>query len=285
MTNEELAAAVQNGRRELMADLYEQNRRFIFAVVKHIGIQPEYYEDAMQDAYIGLDEAVTGYDTEKGCKFLTYAKPYIQNAIQRGQNNAVHVPEYVRTEARKIKYAHNELACELNRVPALSELSGRICVDEKSIQYMLQAVKPVISIYAPVDGTDDLTLADSIEDTSITFEEDITAADEARTVREVVGELPEAERNVIQLYYFHGLKYNDISERLNIPTEEVRRLAAKGLRLLRHPRMSRRLMYDEADRQAVFYRHRGLETFNTTWTSDVEQAAIVWERNREDDKC
>lgn len=60
MTNEELARLIKQGNNDLMSELYEQNRRFIFALIKHIGIQPDNYDDAMQDAYFGLHTAVQG---------------------------------------------------------------------------------------------------------------------------------------------------------------------------------------------------------------------------------
>ena len=74
MSNEELVKLIRGGKCELMGELYTQNRRFIMAIVKRIGIQSDNYEDAMQDAYFGLHEAVRRFDERKGYKFLTYAK-------------------------------------------------------------------------------------------------------------------------------------------------------------------------------------------------------------------
>lgn len=284
MTNEEIVKAILGGKRELMGELYLQNRRFIFALVKHIGIKPEFYEDAMQNAYIGLHEAVKGYDENTGFKFLTYAKYHIKNAIQRGQNNDLYIPEYILNYARKIKRTQSELTASLGRLPTQAELSHKAKIDAKTITYILNIIKPAKSIYEPLgDGEENLTIADSIEDTSVTFEDDIAAADERRTVRKVLEELPEAERTVITLYYLHGITQNEIAKRLGVSPEWVRNLRGKGLRRLRHPKISRQFMENEIDRRTSFYQHRSVDRFNTTWTSSTEQTVIDREYMRRKD--
>ena len=126
--------------------------------------------------------------------------------------------------------------------------------------------------------TEDLTIADTIADNSIDLENDYAAADEMRRLHDVVAELPDPERQVIQLYYFRGLTYKDISSRLNISIEQARRLKEKGLRLLQRPQMVRKLRDREIDRLTPFYRHRGVQGFNNTWISSTE--SIVFERER-----
>ncbi len=276
MTNEELVKEVRGGKPELMSELYEQNRQFIFSLVKRTGIQADEYEDAMQNAYFGLYEAVQGYDADKGCKFLTYAKYYIQNAIQRGYGNVLHIPEYIYTAARKIKRKRDRLTQELNRIPTTAELSEYTGIDIKTITYILNAVKPVKSIYEPAGGdTEGLTVGDSIEDKTVTFERDTADADEARYMRTVIDSaLAGAEKEAVILFYFKGMTYTDIAEHLQLPASEVQKHISKGLRKLRHPRISKRLIDTDIDRRTSFYTHRSLKTFNTTWTSSTEQTVI-----------
>ena len=96
MSNEELVKRIKQGEKGLMSELYQNCRSFIIAIIKHIGIeQPEDFEDAMQDSYFGLYEAVKRFDESKGYKFLTYEKYYIQTAQQRGELQTSDVPEYI----------------------------------------------------------------------------------------------------------------------------------------------------------------------------------------------
>ena len=275
MSNEELVERIKQGENSLMSDLYMNCRRFIIAIIKHIGIeQAEDCEDAMQDAYFGLYEAVKGFDESKGYKFLTYAKYHIQTAIQRGKLKSSDLPEYVYSQRRQILRKRSELVQSLGRYPTQAELALKMNMDVKTVNYILNVAKPIKSIYESVEGTDELIVSDTIPDNRIDFENTIAAADERACVRAVVEELPEAEKEIIKLSYFEGLPYSVIAQQINKSVERVRQLKQRGLRQLRHPRISKRLLDEDIDRRTLFYSHRGVSTFNTTWTSSTEQTVL-----------
>lgn len=275
MSNEELVERIKQGENSLMSDLYMNCRRFIIAIIKHIGIeQAEDCEDAMQDAYFGLYEAVKGFDESKGYKFLTYAKYHIQTAIQRGKLKSSDLPEYVYSQRRQILRKRSELMQSLGRYPTQAELALKMNMDVKTVNYILNVAKPIKSIYESVKGVDNLTVGDTIPDNRIDFENTIAAADESACVRAVVEELPEEEKEIIKLSYFEGLPYSVIAQQINKSVERVRQLKQRGLRQLRHPRMSKRLLDEDIDRRTLFYSHRGVSKFNTTWTSSTEQTVL-----------
>ena len=275
MSNEELVERIKQGENSLMSDLYMNCRRFIIAIIKHIGIeQAEDCEDAMQDAYFGLYEAVKGFDESKGYKFLTYAKYHIQTAIQRGKLKSSDLPEYVYSQRRQILRKRSELMQSLGRYPTQAELALKMNMNVKTVNYILNVSKPIKSIYESVEGTDELIVSDTIPDNRIDFENTIAAADERACVRAVVEELPEAEKEIIKLSYFEGLPYSVIAQQINKSVERVRQLKQRGLRQLRHPRISKRLLDEDVDRRTLFYSHRGVSTFNTTWTSSTEQTVL-----------
>lgn len=277
MTNEELVKEVRGGKPELMSELYQRNKPFISLLIQRSGIErTEDIEDAEQNAYFGLYEAVQGYDADKGCKFLTYAKYYIQNAIQRGHSNTLHIPEYIYTAARKIKRKRDRLTQELNRIPTAAELSGYTGIDIKTINCILNTVKPVKSVYEPLNGdTEGLTVGDCIEDKRIRFENDIAAADEARYIRTVIeNTLTGAEKETLILFYFSGMTYTEIAELTQLTAAEVRKHISRGLRKLRQPRISKHLVDSYIDCHTPFYCHMGIKSFNTTWTSSTEKTVI-----------
>ena len=171
MSNEELVERIKQGENSLMSDLYMNCRRFIIAIIKHIGIeQAEDCEDAMQDAYFGLYEAVKGFDESKGYKFLTYAKYHIQTAIQRGKLKSSDLPEYVYSQRRQILRKRSELMQSLGRYPTQTELALNMSMDVKTVNYILNVAKPIKSIYEDVKGVDNLTVGDTIADNRIDFE-------------------------------------------------------------------------------------------------------------------
>ena len=86
MSNEELVERIKQGENSLMSDLYMNCRRFIIAIIKHIGIeQAEDCEDAMQDAYFGLYEAVKGFDESKNSlhtQNITFKRQYNEGNLK-----------------------------------------------------------------------------------------------------------------------------------------------------------------------------------------------------------
>ncbi|MGM9936208.1 MAG: sigma-70 family RNA polymerase sigma factor [Candidatus Ornithomonoglobus sp.] len=272
MTNEELVKQIKEGHNELMSDLYEQNKPIIRMIAQRLQPDINDYEDALQNAYLGLVEAVNGYDESTGYKFITYAGYHIRQAIKRGNHDIRHIPEYLAVRANTISRAQNELAQQLDRMPTTAELSRKTGLSIKAIKYTLKAVMPVETIYKPLG--EDFTIADTIQDNTIDFENDIAEADEQRYLHTIVNELPERERQVIQSYYFQGLTYSEIGQRLNVSPERVRILKKQGLRYLQHPKMIRKIIGDELDRCTLFYKHRGIRAFNNTWTSSTEKTVL-----------
>lgn len=75
----------------------------------------------------------------------------------------------------------------------------------------------------------------------LTIEEDLTQQPEAllekqetrRELGNLLNQLPEHHRTVINLYYFAGLGYQEIADLLNVPSGTVRSLAHRGLKRLR----------------------------------------------------
>ena len=82
MTNEELVALIQAGDHvsENMTMLYQQNRRFIAGLALPFSNSVE-LDDLMQEAYFGLEKAVSKYDPTLGYAFLTYAENHIRLSI------------------------------------------------------------------------------------------------------------------------------------------------------------------------------------------------------------
>lgn len=282
MSNEELINLIRGGRRELMGELYMRNIGFIQGIIRRGGLypdkRPEDYEDAMQDAYFGLFEAAMRFDESKGYKFLTYAEWYIRRAVNQRHCMPVSIPEHIRQKAGKIKRIRDELTQQLDRRPTAAEISRHAGIDAERVTYLLNVIKPVQSMSEPVQGADDLTVGDCIEDERICFEEDIAAADERHYIREVISELPERERKAIEMNYFQGMTRTAIAAAEGVSIEMVRHRINKGLRRLRCPQYSRRLL--DIDEQTPFYNHVGVNRFNNTWISSTEKAVLIRERLR-----
>ena len=89
MTNERLCALAQKGDARAADLLLEHNSGFIRKTASEIFLKSNLAEsdlsiessDLEQEGSIGLLKAISSYDQRIGVKFLTYAAPFIRNAM------------------------------------------------------------------------------------------------------------------------------------------------------------------------------------------------------------
>ena len=75
MTNEEIVKLIQEGQSELVLTLWEQIKKYVgFMAAKWN--REEYYDDMVQEGFIALMPAISGYSYDKGMTFLNYYSSY-----------------------------------------------------------------------------------------------------------------------------------------------------------------------------------------------------------------
>lgn len=121
-----------------------------------------------------------------------------------------------------------------------------------------------------------LTLADTLEDTTLPGMDELAIrSDEAKTVREAVGELPDPQRDVVQRFYFDNVLTAEIAQEINLPRPQVEAIRRRALQRLRMtPKVYR--LWDNGD----CYRHKGVAAFKSSWSSVVEDLVLQHERRR-----
>ena len=77
------------------------------------------------------------------------------------------------------------------------------------------------------------TTIGEVEDPAEQVIEEVDLPQERRAVRAALGELPEEQRQVIELMYFGGLSQSKIAERLSLPLGTVKSRTLLGMRRLR----------------------------------------------------
>ena len=226
-----------------MGDLYVQNKGMIRKLASRLQPDRNELEDAMQDAYFGLVAAVNAYDESKGYKFITYASKHIGNAIRRGKSCTQPIPEWVSLKSNKIKKAQNDLAYILKRMPSTAEIAAAVGLTVNDIQHTLIAVLPPRSIEMPL--VDDLTIADTIPDKTIDFENQIAEADynlrRKNAIRSVIDELPAPDREIIEHIFFYNHTQAAAAKYLNIDTKQVYIKLKSAISKLQHYKIKKRL--------------------------------------------
>ncbi len=226
---EELIARSQAGDREATEQLVEENTGLVWAVVRRFlgrGAEPD---DLYQLGCLGFLKAVEGFDLEYGTQFSTYAVPKIAGEIRRflRDDGAVKVSRSIKEQAASIKATRSRLTAALGREPTIQEISRQTGFTPEEIALAETATAATESIQKQT-GEEGFSLESILTDTE--SEERMV---EKIALRQAIEALPEREKTVIQLRYFHGLTQQRVAKVLEVSQVQVSRIEKKALEKLR----------------------------------------------------
>ena len=226
---EELIRRAQSGDREASETLVSENNGLIWSVARRFlgrGAEPD---DLYQLGCLGFLKAVEGFDLEYGTQFSTYAVPKIAGEIRRflRDDGAVKVSRGLKEQAAAIKSVRSRLTVALGREPTIQEISRQTGFSPEEIALAETATAATESIQRE-SGDEGFSLEDVLTDTE--SEEKMV---EKIALRQAIEGLPERERTVIQLRYFHSLTQQRVAKVMNVSQVQVSRIEKKAIALLR----------------------------------------------------
>ena len=226
---EELIARAQAGDREASEMLVTENSGLIWSVARRFLGRGTEADDLYQLGCLGFLKAVEGFDLEYGTQFSTYAVPKIAGEIRRflRDDGAVKVSRSLKEQAATIKMARNRLTGALGREPTIQEISRQTGFSPEDIALAETATAATESIQRET-GEEGFTLENILTDTE--SEEKLV---ERIALRQAVEKLPQRERTVIQLRYFHSLTQQRIAKVLDVSQVPVSRIEKKAIAMLR----------------------------------------------------
>lgn len=226
---EELIARVQSGDRQAGEYLVEENSGLIWSVAKRFTGRGTELEDLYQLGCLGFLKAVEGFDLEYGTQFSTYAVPKIAGEIRRflRDDGAIKVSRSLKEQAATIKSTRNRLTNAMGREPTVQEIARHTGLSPEEIALAETATAATESIQRET-GEEGFTLENVLTDTE--SEERMV---EKIALRQAIEALPERERMVVQLRYFHSLTQQRVAKVLNVSQVQVSRIEKKAIHLLR----------------------------------------------------
>lgn len=226
---EDLLERAQNGDKEASEALVKENSGLIWSVARRYLGRGVEGDDLYQLGCLGFLKAVDGFDLEYGTQFSTYAVPKISGEIRRflRDDGAVKVSRTIKEQAVTIKVARSNLTNTLGREPTVSEISAQTGFAPEEIALAETATAATESIQKE-SGEDGFSLEDVLTDTQT---EDSLV--EKISLRQAIAKLPERERTVIQLRYFHGLTQERVARVMDVSQVQVSRIEKKALCNLR----------------------------------------------------
>ena len=226
---EELIQRSQSGDREATELLVEENSGLIWSVVRRFMGRGAEADDLYQLGCLGLLKAIEGFDLEFGTQFSTYAVPKIAGEIRRflRDDGAVKVSRSLKEQSATIKVARSRLTAALGREPTVQEISRQTGFSPEEIALAETAAAATESIQKQT-GEEGFSLENVLTDTE--SEEGLV---EKIALRQAINALPERERTVIQLRYFHCLTQQRVAKVMQVSQVQVSRIEKKALTMLK----------------------------------------------------
>ena len=226
---EELISLSQFGDKQATEILVEENSGLIWAVVRRFLGRGVEADDLYQLGCLGFLKAVEGFDLTFGTQFSTYAVPKISGEIRRflRDDGAVKVSRTLKEQAATIRSTRNRLMSALGREPSIQEISWQTGFSPEEIALAETATAATESIQRET-GDEGFSLEDVLTDTE--SEERMV---EKIALRQAISGLPQRERMVVQLRYFHGLTQQRVAKIMDVSQVQVSRIEKKAIAMLK----------------------------------------------------
>ena len=230
----------QSGSKEDMTKLIEDNNGLIWSIVRRFGGRGYDIEDLYQIGCIGFIKAIQRFDTSFEVRLSTYAVPYILGEIKRyiRDDGPIKVSRSIKELNVKILELQKEYFNKYGRDITLEEISKEFKISKEEITMAMDSTRPVDSIESAKykDNKTDKTV--SILEQISTGKDEQTEITNRITIKKLIGELDDKEKEIIMLRYYKQKTQMQVSKILGITQVQVSRIERKVLEKMKRKLIS-----------------------------------------------
>lgn len=223
----------QNGDKQALEDLINDNSGLIYSIVKRFKDRGYELEDLYQIAVIGFIKSIKRFDTSFDVKLSTYAVPYILGEIKRfiRDDGLVKVSRSIKELGIRIKEVQKQELQKTGRDLRVEEIAKKLGVSAEEVTAAMDAFLPVESIYQSSYTNEEGAI--NIIDTLSTQVDESNTITNRLSIRALIDELEEKEKELIVLRYYQGKTQMQVAEILGITQVQVSRIEKRILSSMR----------------------------------------------------
>lgn len=233
--------SVQRKGRRSFDRMVESNLRIVVSIAKKYSGNGVSLEDLIQEGNLGLMVAAEKFEPVRGYCFSTCAYWWIRQSMTRALANSsrtIRVPCNVTERIRRIRNTQDRWMQEHGTTPTIEQLA-------EASGEELEKVKQAIEVFAMQPRSLDELLADDVgtlEDivggdplSMSEWREQEASEDRLRAFHDLLEELPEEQRRIVEAFVFDQMTQDEIGAELGMARQRVShlyRMAKKRLQAL-----------------------------------------------------
>ncbi|GAA4649559.1 RNA polymerase sigma factor FliA [Kistimonas scapharcae] len=185
-------------------------------------------EDLIQSGVVGLLEAAGRYDQSTNVAFEYFARPRIRGAMVDLVREGDWRPRRIREESQKITRAIAAVEARLGRPATDRDIAEELEMELQDYQHMLMNTHGarLLSLESLEESSEP-----GREDTPVDV--DFLKASCGKALADAIGQMPEREQQLLNLYYVHEMNMKEIALILGITESRVCQLHRQGVLKLR----------------------------------------------------
>jgi RNA polymerase sigma-B factor len=223
----------QEGREGDAEAVLEMIEGLIISRVRRVLRGSTEFDDLYQVARMAAFRAISRWRPDGGAAFTTFVTRTVDGSLKRYFRDRmwdIHVTRSAKNLSLRVTKFQRHFEADHGRKPTLPELADYCGLTIEEVSEGLQAANAYTSdsLDVPV-GEDGAELGDLLPDVDSSVADREVLMDIYRHIRD----LPQRERRIVYLSYFHDLTQREIAERVGCSQMHVSRLLRRSLKTVR----------------------------------------------------
>ena len=220
----------QNGDKDEMAKIVENNQGLIWSIVKRFLGRGYDTEDIYQIGCLGFIKAIRRFDAEFEVRLSTYAVPYILGEIKKflRDDGPVKVSRSLRELNIKILELQREYLKKGKELNIL-EISQILKIPKEEIALAMEIGKPTESIEESIYNNEKTNKSLNIIDTLSTNQDEANSITDKITIQTLIENLNPRDKEIILLRFYKNKTQTEVAKILGISQVQVSRIEKRIL--------------------------------------------------------